>query len=181
MERIIKRVDADLASAEAVLRAAQGRVVEAQSRVDQLLRVREGLSFAVEHYGAPPSTVDASPSVPVGKDAGTDTHPWLRLSQMDACLAALADFGRPASTSEIHKKLVQAGRPEKPEQVRNAVGYLFRRAKRINRVGRGLWELPPGADITPTVHVVDVVEDMIVAGENETSAQAGVLTGNGAR
>ncbi|HEY1914381.1 MAG TPA: hypothetical protein VGH27_02285 [Streptosporangiaceae bacterium] len=62
-------------------------------------------------------------------------------SLADACLAVLADFGRAATTTEVVAKLAEAGRVVRPELVRSSLGYLERRAGKVKRVGRALWEL----------------------------------------
>jgi hypothetical protein len=85
------------------------------------------------------SLADGPPGEPV-------PNPWIAISRVNAVLATMAEIGRPASTSEIHDKLKKAGRPENAEQIRNTLGYLYRRTKRIIRVDQGLWELPASAE-----------------------------------
>jgi hypothetical protein len=43
-------------------------------------------------------------------------------------------------TNEIRDKLAESGRPVSAERVRASLGYLERRARKIKRVGRALWE-----------------------------------------
>ncbi len=147
VEAIVRRVDEDLATAEAQLRAALGRVEEAQKRVSELTQLRDGFVRTIERYGEVTPTGEAEASAPAESPGGEPVpHPWLALGQTDAVLAALAEIGRPATTTEIYDRLVKAGRTEGPEQVRSAVGYLHRRAKKVDRMARGLWELPGGSD-----------------------------------
>jgi multidrug resistance efflux pump len=143
VESIVSRLDEDLATAEAQLRAALGRVEEAQARVRELQQLRDGFVGTVERYGKAIVAGEAPPSseTEVAEDA-TGPHPWSALSQADAVLAALAEIGRPAATAEVYEKLAKAGRSEDTEKVRGTLGYLYRRAKKVDRMGRGLWELP---------------------------------------
>lgn len=142
VEEIIRRADEDLVTAEAQLRAARDRVEEAQRRVDELHELRRGFALAIERYGDAAPPAGAEVSAPAESPGGEPAlRSWQELSLAEACLAALAEFGRPATTSEIHSKLAEAGRSVKSEQLRSSLGYLERRAKRIKRAGRALWDL----------------------------------------
>jgi hypothetical protein len=162
IEALIKRVEMDLETAQAGLRAAQGRV-------DELLTVREGLRLAAERY---PDAVAANTSEPEPDEMATgDQEPdgtsvsalagsavsdsfatgsldgrgingtgsMLHLRQADACMVVLRTAGRPLTTREVFNRMQQAGRPEEHEQVRSSLTYL-KRVKRIRRVGHE-WEI----------------------------------------
>ena len=156
VEAITRRFDEDLADAEAELRAAQDRVAQAQQRVDELQELRSGFTRAIERYGeaaisageevtAPGEEVTAPADAPKRRSRRSRSkaapRPSAELSLADAGLAALAEFGRPATTDEIYRAMVESGRQVRVGQVRSSLGYLERRAKRVKRVGRALWEL----------------------------------------
>jgi hypothetical protein len=138
VNEIMRRVDEDLAAAEAQLRAAQGRV-------DELATVRDGLRLAVQRYGSVESNGPWQ-RLTESVERGT-TRPFSEITQMEACLRILTELGRPATTQEVLDKLRSHGRPENYEQVRGALAYLLRK-KRIKRVGPGLWESPTTTDAT---------------------------------
>ena len=148
VEAITRRFDEDLADAEAELRAAQDCVAQAQQRVEELQDLRRGFTRAIERYGeaavAAGEEVTAPAEAPKRRSRRSRTkaapQPSAEPSLADACLAVLAEVGRPATTDEIYRALVESGRQVKVDQVRSSLGYLGR-AKRIKRVGRALWEL----------------------------------------
>ena len=149
VKAITRRFDEDLADAEAEVRAAQDRVAQAQQRVDELQELRRGFTLAIERYG--------EAAIPAGEEVTAPAEAPKRRSRRsrskaapqtsaepslaDAGLAVLAEFGRPATTDEVYRALVESGRQVKVEQVRSSLGYLEQSAKRIKRVGRALWEL----------------------------------------
>jgi len=162
IEAIMRRVEADLETAQASLRAAQGRV-------NELLTVREGLRLAVERYSdeltaSGPTSLTESPAseeqertetltlVPAVTGVGTpgaapSINPStsngagsaLPFRQADACMILLEQAGRPLTTREVFERMQKAGRPENHEQVRSALTYL-KRVRRIRRVGHE-WEI----------------------------------------
>ena len=154
VEAIIERADEDIAAAEAQVRAEVGRLEEAnqrlreaEERLGELRQLKQGFLQAIERYGSQASPLNTpDPELAQSTQNGTAPHPLLASTQVDAVLAALKEIGRPASTAEIYEKLKEAGRPEDAEQVRSTVGYLNRRANRLRRVSRGLWELPSSAN-----------------------------------
>jgi hypothetical protein len=157
VEAIIQRADEDIAAAEARLRAEEGRlheveqrVEEARKHIEELRQLRQGFVLAIERYGQPAPEPDAREAAPTeNPPSEPEPHPWRAMSQSDAVIAALTEIGRPATTAEIYERLVSAGRAEGSEQIRSTVGYLNRRARRIMRVDRGLWELPPSSGAPP--------------------------------
>ncbi len=166
VQALARRVEDDLAAAQEQLRAAEDKVAEAQQQVDELRALRDSFALAVERYGRTASPADAAVSggaklgrsqrAPRGKRKsatrtrrstaganaepasvpGADGEPTLA----NACLAALVSFGRAATTNEIRDKLAESGRPVPAERIRSSLGYLERRAQKIKRVGRALWE-----------------------------------------
>jgi hypothetical protein len=156
VESIVHHLDEDLAAAEAQLRALLGRVEEAQARVSELTQLRDGFVRTIERYGdvAPAREPDAAEpaELPETVSAQAEPHPWLAMSLSDAVEAALREIGRPAARGEVHTRLTKVGRTENAEQVRNTLGYLHRRAHRIDRVARGLWEVPRGGGGSVSAH-----------------------------
>ncbi len=165
VQAIARRVDEDLVTAEERLRAAQDKVAEAQQHVDELRALRDNFTLAVERYGdtvssaaaetrrdarsgkghqAPRARRERVTRAPRRASAESAPGPDGEQSLADACLAALVSFGRAATTNEIREKLADSGRPVPVERIRSSLGYLERRAQKIKRVGRALWE-PQGS------------------------------------
>ena len=161
VEAIARRVDEDLGAAEERFRAAQEKVAEAQQRVDELRALRDNFALAVERYGDATSAADTETAEDTKGGRGQRaprrtrervTRPRRSASAepapsaegeeslADACLAALLSFGRAATTNEIRDKLAESGRSIPVERIRSSLGYLERRAGKIKRVGRALWE-----------------------------------------
>jgi len=160
VQAIARRVEEDLAAAEEELHAAQEKVVETQRRVNELHALRDSFALAVERYGdTAPADTEATESAKVGRTQRAARPPRERVkrprrstspepapgpegeqSLADACLAALVSFRRVATTNEVRDKLAESGRPVPVERVRSSLGYLERRAGKIKRVGRAVWE-----------------------------------------
>lgn len=150
VEAIIHRVDEDIATQQGRVRAAAGRAQEAQrafaeeeERLTELEQIKKGFVLTIERYSDAIPPADAGGPAPAESPMSEpEPHPWQALTQAEAVIEALAEIGRPATTAEIYEKITGAGRPEGAEQIRSTIGYLNRRAHKINRVDRGLWELP---------------------------------------
>jgi hypothetical protein len=164
VQALARRVDDDLAAALERLRAAQDKVVEAQQQLDELQALRDSFALAVERYGETATGAKAAagarrgrgqraPRRRVGRSArprrstagapaqaARTPSPDGEPSLADATLAALVSFGRSATTNEVRDKLAESGRPVPVEHIRSSLGYLERRAGKIKRVGRALWE-----------------------------------------
>lgn len=82
----------------------------------------------------------ASTSAGIGAETTTAPSPDGEPSLADAVLAVVTSFGRAATTNEIRDKLAESGRSIPVERIRSSLGYLERRAQKIKRVGRALWE-----------------------------------------
>jgi hypothetical protein len=135
VEAIMRRVDEDLAEAQAHLRAAQGRV-------DELTTLRDGFRMAVQRYAPAAAKAVSISDVagPVTDSVRVEVRPRVNLGQ--AVEKTLEEFGRPASTREVYEQVGRMGRAETYEQVRSSLHYLESRQHRVAKAGRGLWELP---------------------------------------
>ena len=161
VQAIARRVEEDLAAAEEQLRAAQETAAETQRRVDELRALRDSFTLAVERYGEAAPVAETGPDEGAGRgrrqraprrsrervtppkpSASTEPAPSPEGEQSlaDATLAALLSFGRAATTNEVRDKLAESGRSVPVERMRSSLGYLERRAQKIKRVGRALWE-----------------------------------------
>ena len=133
---MLRRATADLERSEQEYRQMQQRLEDSRSRVEELRAMRDGARKLVERYGDDKSA-----------DEGSDLGELARLgvitevSQTDLCEKELRELGRPATTREMHERLIAAGYTFDFEQVRSALGYL-KRKNRVERVGPATWQSP---------------------------------------
>jgi hypothetical protein len=101
------------------------------------------------------------------------------VNQTDLVMRVLRDYGKPATTRQIHEMLAAAaGHNFSYEQARSALGYL-KRKKRIEHIGPATWGLAQvgtSDSFTPAVETAGVS----TAGENGSTFQGvGVSAGAG--
>jgi hypothetical protein len=135
IEAVLRKVDEDLAQAQAELRAAQGRVAELEN-------VRTGLKVAIDRYGLLQAAPDEGRAEVEHAGVADERDFYLAGNRMDMILDIVNRAGRPISTEEVTRRFKSMGRAETNEQIRSTLGYL-KRVDKIERVGRGLWEPIP--------------------------------------
>jgi hypothetical protein len=138
LDEALRRLNADIASAESALGTAQKRVIDAEQRLNDLLSKRKGAQVFLDYA----TQVDAE--VP-------RTHRTASTGQ-GAIIEQImrSNPGRLLSNTEVQAAAAEAGHDFDGEQVRNALSYMHRKGILAKGESRGTWVLPVAEQSEPT-------------------------------